>query len=356
MRVSACCVHAPPQQSVSQVDFVNDAYLRDQRDQSLQHSPSGCEACARQEKSGILSYRQQANQWYQQGFPDSDPYLPQLLKLDYNVDPVCNAKCITCSSFWSSAWAEEDRQFGVEVPDRQFRLTHGNRPVESLPCDDLTRVYFNGGEPLLSPEPQRLLERILEKRRTLEHLHCQTSTNGSIRPGQELIALWHQCQKVDVMVSLDGVLGTFEYIRNPLQWSQVWQNIRYMGSLAPHIQVSFSFTVGVHNIDHIQQAVSFVTENCHDINGGDYGYNRCLGPLSLDSASTVLVDHWKRKFTSTLDQPVWVRNLSALLVDVQGASNNEQWQQRLAMIDHRRGSTWQENLPDLVETLKYMGL
>ena len=70
-----------------------------------------CERCWFQEDNNLHSFRKGWINWLDQQGPGIDPTTPELLKLDYNVGPICNAKCVHCSSIYSSQWAAEDAKF-----------------------------------------------------------------------------------------------------------------------------------------------------------------------------------------------------------------------------------------------------
>ena len=345
--VSACCVNTLSPRSYNTIDFSSNLHLLSQRNNERS---VGCDECWRQESAGQHSYRQMANQWYAENFPDHDPYEVKLLKLDYNLDPVCNAKCITCGSWFSSLWAQEDRQFGQKSSLRVFGDIKQNTAVEQLDLGSLRRIYFNGGEPLLSTELVAILQKIQRAQGDLCNLHCQLSTNGSITPDNELIKLWQQCKKVDIWVSLDAIGAQFEYIRYPLQFDQVWKNCCFLGGLAPNIKVGFSFTVGVHNIDHYATAISWIGDHDRMLNSSGCGINHCYGDLSVDKASRVLLKSWKQKFSQ--DGPQWQKDLNQQICNLQGQSDDTVWQNRLAMIDQRRGLNWRTSLPELAEQEK----
>lgn len=341
--VSACCINTVSPDAYSTVDFVNNSYLQSQR--RLDHRPAGCNECWRQEAAGTRSYREQANQWYQEHFPDQDPYRVQLLRMDYNLDPVCNAKCIICGSWFSSLWAQEDREFGEYFQIRSFREVKNNDRVRDIDFSSLRKIYFNGGEPLLSREMVAILEQIRTAQGSLSNLHCQLSTNGSIRPDDDLVRLWQECEKVDIWVSLDAVGQQFEYIRYPLSFDSVWQNCVAMGNLGSNIFVGFSFTIGVHNLDHYGTALEWINNHKGDINGADHGLNHCNGDLAVDKASVALLQSWKQKYHE--DGPQWQRDLYQQIAGEHGQPNNDIWLQRLKMIDHRRGLNWRQSLPEL---------
>lgn len=341
--VSACCINRVSPDTYSTINFHTNPYLQSQR--QTEHRTESCGECWRQEAAGTRSYRVQANQWYQENFPDQAPDEVRLLRMDYNLDPVCNAKCIICGSWFSSLWAQEDREFGEYFDTRIFQEVKNNDRVRELDFSSLRKIYFNGGEPLLSREMVAILQQIRRAQGSLNNLHCQLSTNGSIEPTPDLVELWQECAKVDIWVSLDAVGKQFEYIRYPLCFDSVWQNCISMGRLGRNIFVGFSFTIGVHNFDHYGTALEWI--DCHkgDINGADHGVNHCNGDLAVDKASIALLQSWKQKYQQ--HGPRWQQDLYQQIANEHGQPNNDIWLGRLDMIDRRRGLNWRESLPEL---------
>lgn len=349
--VGPCCLSASGR-TFKTIDFYQNTELSQIRN-SWQHTQiPQCNACWRHEREQIPhSTRQSINLWYQDNFLDLDPTAPELLKLDYNVGPLCNAKCIMCSSHFSSLWAQEDQQFGTK-PARSWKQVRTNAIWQNLDFSRLRFLYFNGGEPLLSSEPEAMLYKIRQTQQGLAQLECHLSSNGSVRPSDGLIELWRQCAKVEIWISLDGIQDVFEYIRYPLRWDQTWQNIMFMGNLDPKISVNLGFTIGVHNIDSFPAAYEFIRQHTPNINGGDIGLVRCFGALDIDKASHDLIQLWQQKFKPTKGTDQKLIELYNLVANTNGQPNNNIWKRHLKFIDRRRNLNWTRSLLLLVQQEK----
>lgn len=344
VKVGACCINKLSP-DYDKIDFLDNDYLDQQRQGWFQEPLTACDVCWQQEQDGQISYRQQANIWYENTMPGYDPAAKQLVKLDYNVDPVCNAKCIICSSWFSSLWAQEDQKFDKSIYVRPVHDLKDMQPWRSLNLGHLRRIYFNGGEPMLSQDPELILTEIARVQGGLSGLHFQTNTNGSIKPSPALVDLWRSCQKVDIFVSLDAIGDAFEYIRNPLRWDKVWENILYLGGLDPKIKINLGFTIGVHNIDCFYDAHDFICQYQNQINGFDVGFSRCIGNLALDNASHDLLNLWKSKYKPDPDSSDRMKYFYTFLNNVQGKQDNDIWLQHLERLDQRRNLDWRQALP-----------
>lgn len=349
--VGPCCLNLGGSR-FDKIDFHDNSYLKQIRSSWQNEKVSSCEACWRHEREQIPSSNRQAiNEWYQDNYPNLDPTATELLKLDYNVGPLCNAKCIICSSRFSSLWAQEDRQFGM-IPARSYQEIRSNSVWQDLDFTRLKYLYFNGGEPLLSAEPRAMLIKARDQQQGLDQVQCYLNTNGSVPPSDELIDLWKQCRQVEIWVSLDGIQDVFEYTRYPLRWNDVWQNIMFMGQLDPKISVNLGFTIGVHNLDSFPAALEFVSQHTHRINGGDIGLVRCFGPLDIDKASNDLIQLWQHQYRPTDQTDQKLVELYNLVANTTGQADNSTWKQYLDSLDKRRNLDWKHALPLLANQEK----
>jgi hypothetical protein len=345
VRLSACCInHTGPAES--KVDFEHSSYLVQQRELTRRGLPvPGCMHCYHA-KTNLQSVA--IADLYDRPIDHAQPVLQ---KLDYNVDPICNAKCIQCSSYYSSAWLAEDQQWG-QTPspeaDRSFGLTRKGRPWQELDLSNLERLYFNGGEPLLSSEPLEILQHLAQLGQ-LPQLRLSLNTNGSIRPNQQLMSYWKKCDGGVVNFSIDGTGAAFEYIRYPLDWQQVEDNILWLMQQAPKLDISIAFTLGIHNIDIVDQTQAWVdTINQNLSRKIQFRQHLSSGPLDITGAEPELKTIWLQRYSG--NQP-WHKMVRTAL---QGPASAQPvtWIEHLTMIDQRRQTDWRLALPALHEAWK----
>jgi MoaA/NifB/PqqE/SkfB family radical SAM enzyme len=350
VKTAACCLNRPGP-AVDEIDFEHDPYLQYQRQQVLQQQlPPGCEICYQAELNGIISARQNAIQ----NFPEHS-YVVQIRKLDYNVDPICNAKCIQCTSYYSSAWAAEDQVHGKKHIPRFFNQTIRNNLTESIDITTVHDLYFNGGEPMLSQEPLTILKKI-DQAGNLKNLVLSLNTNGSIRPSDELVDLWKKCRGLRINFSIDAIGDAFEYIRNPLDWTTVYENICWVANLdIPHLVINIAYTMGMHNIDLVQETQDwFQTQSKNWKNTANFYVKPCGGPLSLEHVSINLKQAWLDRYPelTNLPQSQWQKVACQELKKVNEHCTDQLWKDHLEMIDQRRNLNWQTSLPGLYSAYK----
>jgi len=349
VRVAACCLNQPGP-VVDQIDFEHDPYLQHQRHQVLQQQPPpGCETCYQDELNGTRSARQDAIQ----NFPENN-YFVQVRKLDYNVDPICNAKCIQCTAYYSSSWAAEDQAHEKRIP-RFFNHTRHNNLTQSIDVTTVHDLYFNGGEPMLSQEPLAILKKI-DQVGNLKNLVLSLNTNGSVLPCDELVDLWKRCRSIRINFSIDAIGDAFEYIRNPLDWTTVYQNLCWMANLdIPRLVINIAYTMGVHNIDLVQETQSWALKQSKNWkNYKNFYVKPCGGPLSLEHVSINLKQAWLNLYPelTNLPQLEWQKVACQELKKVNEHCTDQLWQDHLGMIDQRRGLDWKISLPELYRAYK----
>ena len=346
VKISACCVNSLGPETDS-IDFDTDPYLQSQRELVRAHKPvPGCDRCNSNRTTSNL--RNVAISNFQ--FTPADPNQPKLTKLDWNVDPTCNARCIQCSSHFSSAWAAEDAAHGKIFDVRKTNSTRHNSAAESIDVSQLTSLYFNGGEPMLSKEPLEFLRRI-EQIGNISELNLAFNTNGSIRPVPEFIELAAKCRSVIVNFSLDATGSAFEYIRNPLSWETIEQNICWWNDQnMPNTRLSIAFVLGIYNIDIVEHTYNWrkdMAQTYKKMSG--FVIQPCYGILGLDYSSVKLKQVWEEKYIGDDYIHSTVRSMLEKSLNAQDDGN---WQRHLEMIDSRRKLDWTTSLPGLHESWK----
>lgn len=346
VKISACCLNTLGPETDT-IDFDNNPYLQTQRELVRSRQPvPGCERC--DNNTTNFNLRDSAIKQFESIAVDPDQ--PTLTKLDWNVDPTCNARCIQCSSHFSSAWAAEDAAHGKIIDVRVTNSTRHNSVSESIDISKLDILYFNGGEPMLSKEPLEFLRRI-DQNGTISQLNLSFNTNGSIRPSQEFIELAAKCKTLVINFSIDGTGPAFEYIRNPLSWETVEQNIRWWDEQnIPAMRFTIAFVLGVYNIDIAQDTYNWfdnIRQTCKKMQR--FAIQPCYGILELDYSSEKLKQVWMEKYTEDSYVHSTIRSMLEKSTSTQ---DDGAWQRHLKFIDNRRNLDWTTYLPKLHEALK----
>ena len=90
--------------------------------------------------------------------------------------------------------------------------------------ESLERLYITGGEPLIHERVREILEYLVRKG-AASHIHLELSTNcTTVQP--EFLDLIKRFKRTELLLSLDAVGDTYDYIRYPARWKTVEANVR----------------------------------------------------------------------------------------------------------------------------------
>lgn len=348
-RISSCCLNDSTEVSGT-INF-DHPYLADQRSAfDRQEKITQCNQCWNKETVGLESRRQVQIDWYK-----NISALPgRIVSLDYNIDPICNAACIMCGPYFSSLWLAENQKHGDDTVFRRSSSTKKNLMVQDLDLSDLRFLYFNGGEPLLTQDHSEILKRISQSKQ-LADLKVSYNTNGSVMPDSDVIELWKQCQEITVNISIDGTGSVFEYVRYPLSWVSVQENISKLAHLTDvNLIINISVTVGLHNLLDIVDIENWFnqTRSIDPARFGDFCVHTCHGVLSLENSEPELKSYF-RDYLNSLSNP-WAPALSNALDQVNKDPGS--WTAWLEKLDQRRGLDWKISLPRLYQAKKSLDI
>lgn len=90
--------------------------------------------------------------------------------------------------------------------------------------DELERLYITGGEPLINERVSDILDHLIETGAS-RRIHLELSTNCThLDPAH--IERFKKFRRVELLLSLDAIGETYEYIRHPARWSVVDATVR----------------------------------------------------------------------------------------------------------------------------------
>ena len=259
----------------------NNSYMQSIRRTMLEGAvPASCTKCFKEEQQGIVSKRiWETGSWFKDGvdIPEliaqtkEDGTVPYKLQyLDLRLGHTCNLKCIMCSPHDSSMWVAEHKKvfpiFASELIKKQmswqnkdFNNTwHENQGFWEEVYDQIPNIkqlYFAGGEPLLIKEHRKFLEEIVA-RGYADKITLRYNTNGTLI-SQGMIELWSKFRKVKVGFSLDGIESRGHYIRYPLDWNIVKDNLHILDNAPDSIQTNIAMAVQILNIKHVPDFIKW---------------------------------------------------------------------------------------------------
>jgi MoaA/NifB/PqqE/SkfB family radical SAM enzyme len=200
--------------------------------------------------------------------------------------PSSNERALTRSSTNKGWWADETIMFDEIL----------GQP-ESLEC-----ITFQGGEPLLVKEFDRILDLLIERGIAANVIFEIISNMTSLKDStlQKLSQLKH----VILGVSIDGIGDVLEYIRYPAKWSEIEANIARAIKL-PNLSLNFNTAVQLYNLHHITDILRYcdahdINVNTHFIVGPRYLNVLVLPPISRQ----VVVEHLRAYLAGDGARPV----------------------------------------------------
>jgi hypothetical protein len=114
--------------------------------------------------------------------------------------------------------------------------------------DTLQRLYITGGEPLINRRVAEILD-VLIDRGASQHINLELSTNCTHVDAATIERL-KRFRRASLLLSLDAVGKTYEYIRYPARWSVVDANVRRLKS-EHGLECSVPPVVQIYNLLHL---------------------------------------------------------------------------------------------------------
>jgi organic radical activating enzyme len=244
-------------------DVWNSKSIKDMRLNMLNGQPSKeCGRCYEQEKAGFVSMRHSSSQNFGQHIALTDTTNEdgsldwfKIRYYDIRFSNVCNFRCRTCGSIFSSNWYNEEvKLYG---PQNHPRIMYAGRTEEDMweqmqeHIPHLDQIYFAGGEPLIMEEHYRLLNELV--RREMFHVRLIYNSNFSklAYKDQDVLELWKLFNSVSVGASLDASGERGEYLRKGTVWQDIIDNRKRMLEICPRVDFYISSTVSIFNVLHV---------------------------------------------------------------------------------------------------------
>jgi MoaA/NifB/PqqE/SkfB family radical SAM enzyme len=250
-----CCnFNDAPQVYTSPNEFFHGEFMNKIREDMLAgREVKGCENCYFNEKAGVGSEREKANQIY------GKVETPKLRALDIMLDNVCNLKCRMCNSGYSHSWKNDEFALygrNIEAP-KYLKNTY----VDTIDLHEIERIILQGGEPFYSPEFEKVLDKLNEQN-TLENVELWINTNATIIPNEKIVNYFKRFKSVSISLSLDAYDKLFEYIRKNADFEKVKTVLDFFHNLANEtISFSINCTVTIYNVNHINEIKEYYNKN-----------------------------------------------------------------------------------------------
>jgi radical SAM protein with 4Fe4S-binding SPASM domain len=275
--VLPCCVadHRKPLgnlQNQTLADVWNsDGYKTIRKKMIAGESCEECNGCYQMENSGIESVRQSNNKKYSKFLkfidetnPDGSLNEVTLRHFDIRWSNICNFKCRSCSSTYSSTWAQEDISQGQTKPVYIIAGGSNNDALydQFLPhLKNIETFYFAGGEPLLTDKHYSILEHLIDIGKTDVRIEYNTNLSYLKYKNKSVIDLWKHFKNINLNASIDSWGDRAEYIREGTVWSTIENNIKTIQKEVPHVKLQTGSVISVFNLYTIPEFLNYFLDN-----------------------------------------------------------------------------------------------
>jgi radical SAM protein with 4Fe4S-binding SPASM domain len=195
-----------------------------------------CDFCYKHEQAGPHSFRNYSKEQFGKRFDEIVPTTKEdgtvdefkMRYFDIRFSNICNFKCRTCGSEFSSQWGSEmQKHFDPKHPI----VIHADDGKGDLLREVLTHVehidlaYFAGGEPLITDEHYTILEEMIRLGRTDITLRYNTNASNIKYKKHDILELWKHFKKIELSCSIDHYGERAEWLRKGTDWGKVESNL-----------------------------------------------------------------------------------------------------------------------------------
>jgi organic radical activating enzyme len=218
-----------------------------------------CQQCIVEEQYNKTSLRQSINA----DFSHHVNRLKQGTTPDYKIayfdsrfNNLCNLSCRICYHGSSSSWHAPAVAVGLLDKDTPVFLKAGRSKHDlyeqvNEQIDNIERMYFAGGEPLIMEDNYRILDELDRLGKHQVELIYNTNMTQSSLKGRSIFDVWKNFSNITVGASLDAEKTRAEYIRTGTKWDDVIKFRQQMLQKRPDINFFVCSTLSIINALHV---------------------------------------------------------------------------------------------------------
>lgn len=315
-------------------------------------TPIECRQCVNEEKSGIRSYRQEMNSFFERYPHQIERYdftstkSPAPFYIDLKLTNVCNLKCRMCSPMASSLIQKEQEKMGLVNGDDYW---HSNKIVDTYNEESFKRwlpnidyIVFTGGEPFVGKENKDLLQLIIDEGYS-EKIDLHFNTNGTVMP-MSILDMLFKFKNVSMAFSIDDIGDRLHYHRHGAKWDSIKKNIQKV-PLHKNIRVAIYATINNYNIWYFKEAMEELKKITPNVSY-DFVYEpdflspRCLNKFIKES----LIE----KYSDDKEYDRIIKYLNSSDVD-----KTNEFHDQIRKLDKIRNENFKEIFPEWAEVIMY---
>lgn len=320
-KVVPCCLTSPHNYfagdlNVDTIEKVwNSQNMKDLRkDMIAGIEPKICNKCFDSERVTGESGRY----YHSKEFPDVISKIPaitlddgtctemKLMYWDFRFSNLCNFKCRSCGPRYSSSWVQDAKKLGQSNQEKVWNIEAvGNKNNFDFLKDqvqNVRKIYFAGGEPLLMPEHWQILEMLVDNKRFDVKINYNTNASVLEYGKKNVLDYWKQWDeyKIEVWPSLDEIDRRAELIRSGTVWHKVEENVIKMSKLS-NLIIRPGITVGAWNVFRLPEIIDRLVQI--EIINEKHNYKNFFINLIFDPNHyhiSILPDNFKEETTNRL--------------------------------------------------------
>jgi len=346
----------------------NNKNMKELRLAMLENKPThGCRKCFDYEKQGIYSYRYKMNQDFAHHWPlveqtkdDGTVDKLNIAFFDVRFSNLCNMKCRSCGSHFSSKWAEDE--------EGKSRVVEIDYPYLWEEIDEILEtteeIYFTGGESLFMQQHYDLLDRLIE----IEHFPKLMYNSNASRlhlKNKHIKDYWNYFDNIVFAVSCDQIGEKANYTRHGQKWDRIFNNLCWIRDNQPNVSIIPSPTISVLNIIDLGEIIEFLYDN-YLVTDYDINLNNLLvTPEHL--SCTILPKHLKKQAEKNLRRTIKnlkrysmeetkrrdIRDRLEKVIEFMNSEDNShlipEFQLKTKKLDKIRNENFAETFPELKE-------
>lgn len=375
--IAESCAHGGVGDTRTQslMEVVNSPKMNKLRNDMLNNvKNSECTKCYQHEDQGLLSSRNMLNTRFR-------PYYEEVIEntnvdgslsdfkmryFDIRFNNICNFKCRTCGSGFSTQWEQEDLKHNPMIA----KIVPKNDNPDFLKeifnqIDFMETAYFAGGEPLITEEHYILLEEMIRRGRTNIELRYNTNLSNLKFKNKDLLSLWKHFDKgVDIYASIDHYGERAEYIRHGTDWGVVESNF-LQAQKTPYLRVHMNTVLSVFNVLTIHEFYEYlINKNLYTPNSNVYTLYKMSTPefltchilptkyknTAINNIEKLIEFFKKSKFKAhqvkqLIDGIPWINSANTW------EQHKEEFRREVKRLDTIRGENFSKTFPELAPLL-----
>ena len=341
-----------------------------------------CDNCHRHDEKGVPSARADFNNTWQ-----TLPKIMDIVKatekdgtvkdfkmkyFDIRFSNICNFKCRTCGSAFSSQWEQEDIKskektgipFWAEIVPKGNRQTFLSEIVAQVPNFEI--AYFAGGEPLITDEHYVLLDYMIKTGNTDIELRYNSNISNLKYKKRDIFKLWNMFSKpIRIYASIDHIGDRAEYIRHGTVWKTIEENFKRIKE-ERNIKIEVNTVYSIFNAITISHFYKFMIDNHYYTPESGIWTLYCMNAPEHLSVHVLPEDYKAQADQQLLLTMQYMRDLGFREDQIQQIESARTWlnskhtwaeqsqmfKEELCRLDDLRGETFEQTFPELQHLYK----